>query len=317
MNRSDLKEYAFLTITHKCNLNCRHCCVNKNLVQQINAERDNILEWIRQIALSQDKAGVSFVGGEPFLCLDDLVEYVKCATENNLQSSVITNGYWAKTAEAAEKVLDRLPGLGFVIVSSDKYHLEFVDEKTVCNVIDACLKRNIVVQVNVVAADREEGIEGKRIYSEKYGERIFVSVAQMFKPDPPPDFAIEEFNFAKQTHLLRNKCEISSHLISISGDVYTCCNGARLGNGEGLLFLGNMEHEPYKEMLRKRDNSVIYRFMHKYGPAGLAKVISMSPLKDEFNKKTFSHQCDMCIWALENEHFCRYFIPRARRQFSL
>jgi MoaA/NifB/PqqE/SkfB family radical SAM enzyme len=318
LNKGSRKEYALIAITNRCNLSCRHCNIDKNHpLLQTAAERDNILGWIKQIASSYDKTGVSFMGGEPFLCLDDLVEYVKCAKENGLLSSVITNGFWAKSIESAEKTLNKLSGLDLVIVSSDKYHLEFINKETVYNLIDACLKRDIAVHVNVVAADREEGKEISRIYTEKYGDRIFVGIAQMFRRYPPHDFEIEEFNFAKRPYLLRKKCEIMSHPITVDGDVYKCCSGVRLEMNKGPFYLGNLMQEPYEELIKKRDKSVIYRFMHKYGPVGLAKVISMSPLKNEFSEKTFTHQCDMCMWAFENEDFYKYFSPRAHKQLSM
>jgi hypothetical protein len=170
--------------------------------------------------------------------------------------------------------------------------------------------------VNVVAANSEERKIYSRIYLDKYSSRISVSPVSMFKTDPPQDFEIEQINYMKQPHRLQFCCDVTNHVITTEGDVYTCCGGSRPGKSKENFFFGNLMQEPYEEIIKRRNESLIYRFMHKYGVEGLAKVIRLSPIKDEFNKATFSHPCTMCMWALANEDFCKYFYPRLRKQMS-
>lgn len=306
---------VYFAITERCNMKCRHCCAIHGTGE---VSREDAVNWIRQIAESKVESRIAFLGGEPTLCLDDLIEYVKCARENGLLPSIVTNGYFAKTKEAAEKVLDKLEGLESVVISSDKYHLEFVDKETVCNLIDACLKRNLRVSINITAANKEEGMEVSRIYSMKYFKqildyRVYLSISQMFKRDLQQDFEIEEFNFAENPDVLDHYCAVRSHAISHKGDVHMCCGNERIGDNE-LFMLGNLKKETYTSMMKRRSGSVVYNFFREYGPAGLAEIIRESPLKDAFYKTTFTHHCDLCLWAFANEEFCRYFKQEMQRR---
>lgn len=313
--KQEKQEKVVFAITNRCNIYCRHCVMGINR-SNLDANRDDVLKWIKQIAFSQDKKWAVFAGGEPFLCMDDLIEYVKLAKENNLLTSVITNGFWAKTPETAEEILDKLPGLDSIMISSDKYHMEFIDKKIIFNLIEASLKRSLPVHVNIVAASKEEGSVYSRIFTDRYEDRITVYQVNMFTNDPPQDFNIEQINYMSNPDLLYGYCDVTNHIIALDGDVHVCCGASRLGLKNEHFFLGNLMQVPYADMIKKRDQSVIYEFMHKYGVEGLARVIRRSPYREEYKKATFTHPCEMCMWALTNNNFYKYFYPRVQKHMS-
>lgn len=316
---NNMPSTIFVSITNRCNLNCRHCTVvpMSDRFASSDANREDMIDWIKQIARAKDDKSISFLGGEPLLCLDDLKYYIGCAKDNGLSTSIVTNGHMARTPEAAEELLDELSGLDCIFVSTDKYHLEFIEKETVYNLIDACIRRNIQVGINITAASREEGVEVSRIYGMRYfkeilARRINLTVSQMFKNDPPQDFEIEEFNYAENLNLLSNFCTVKNHTILLNGTFHLCCGGSRFQDVYKSPFsLGNLYYDSYESIMKRREESLVYRFMRDKGPAGLARIIMTSPLSDDFKKATFSNQCDMCFWAFSDDAFCDHFYCKA------
>ena len=67
---------------------------------------------------------VSFTGGEPFLELELLMHLIKSASEKDLKTEVVTNGYWANTSKKAEQILSSLLELGLDVLNlaSEQIH---------------------------------------------------------------------------------------------------------------------------------------------------------------------------------------------------
>lgn len=305
--------YALINITGRCNLQCRHCnVVGKAL--PVDANRNDVLCWIKDISASQDIGSVSFVGGEPFLCLDDLSEYIQYAKENGLETKVVTNGFWATSPRSVDDILNKLPGLDTVIVSSDKYHLEHIKVDTVDNLVNGCIKNDRKVVMYIAAANKEDGKEIKRFYANRYSKKISIFITPIYIcEEDPQDIEIEYFNYMECPRLLRKSCksQMNSIFINENGDVYPC-SGAGTVSGtdfnEGFFYLGNLKAETYNQMIKRRGIPLLQKFMEQHGPYGLAKILSKSLLKEEFGKKGFSTDCHMCAWALNNVEFYNYII---------
>ncbi|MDD4132711.1 MAG: radical SAM protein, partial [Methanocorpusculum sp.] len=107
-----------IDLTERCNIRCRHCILDVN-------EPGKPPGWavierlITEAADLQEIQEIAFVGGEPFLEYQTLVKSVALCRRKGLRSSVVTNGYWAKNATAANKMLGELDGLTTLSVSTD------------------------------------------------------------------------------------------------------------------------------------------------------------------------------------------------------
>ncbi len=307
------KVYVTMHITGRCNIRCKHCFESSAIGGHINkvftdAKREDVFNWLRQIAAAKC-TGVSFVGGEPFLCLYDLIAYIKYAKELGLQTTVITNGYWAESSESVDKMLDELSGLDSIVVSSDKYHLEFIDIETVDNLVNGCIRKNVQVSIHVTAASNREGMEIKSLYTNRYSKPVQVLISPMFIWDSPHKIEVEKINFMEHPNLLKSHCNVNSPVVHADGNVHMCYGSLMLQTASKEFFkLGNLAEETYENMMKMRNESLLYQFMNKYGPSGLAKIIKKSNLKDKFSEMEFSKDCQMCVWALDNKTFCDYFV---------
>ncbi|MCL2718858.1 MAG: radical SAM protein [Lachnospiraceae bacterium] len=306
------KSYAtlYISITNRCNIKCRHCSdIEMDLP---DAKQADVIEWIKQIANSKSIKRVSFLGGEPFLCFNELINYIKFANSLGLLTTIVTNGYWAQTEEKVDSILRELAGLDSMIVSSDKYHLEFVDKKIVDNLINGCIKNNIDASINITAANKNEGEEIKSLYMNSYSKSVFINISPMFFYGAAKNLEIEKFNYFYQPQLLKDYCEIRSHTIDCEGKIYACC-AAVLGNLTNFLYLGDLAVESYETIIERRDKSLLFHFYDNYGPSGLAKIISESPFKDNFCEMSFSHGCELCRWVLNNKNMSNYVLQELEK----
>lgn len=90
-NRNNISKVYFL-LTHRCNLHCRHCCMNSGQITEHDyLSFENIKHGLKEIA-SLNPEIVVFSGGEPLLRPEifDIADYAveKC----NLNLHLITNG---------------------------------------------------------------------------------------------------------------------------------------------------------------------------------------------------------------------------------
>lgn len=303
-----LKAFAsvYISITDKCNLHCRHCSERGGTVLP-DAYEEDVLNWIDQIAYSKCAKNISFVGGEPFLCIEKLRNYIACASKKGLMTTVITNGYWATTQENAESIIKSIPGLSCITVSSDRYHLEFIDKEIINNLVKACLKLKVMININITAASKEEGNEVKKIYEQFLKSNVQIIVSPMFYWGAATKLVIEKFKYLHSIGELRSYCEIRNHHIDSLGRVYACC-GATLGNETNFLLLGNLKEESYDSIIKKRNCNPLFRFLDKSGPRGLAQLIYNSTYYDEFKDLEFTQDCELCRKLLNDKKMYQYLL---------
>jgi hypothetical protein len=113
-----------LLLTYTCNFECDHCF----LFCGPHAEGTFTLRQIEAVLGEAKKMGtvdfVYFEGGEPFLYYPLMVEGIRLAREQGLQTGIVTNSYWATTEEDAELWLRPLAELELadLSVSDDAFH---------------------------------------------------------------------------------------------------------------------------------------------------------------------------------------------------
>jgi len=107
--------WIYISLTHKCNLNCQMCGVKKILKDQ---ELDlNILKKaIDEIASWSSDCVVMLTGGEPFLRKDifDIIDY---SASRGLKTEAVTNGSIINNSQIAKRVIES--GLQNIAISLD------------------------------------------------------------------------------------------------------------------------------------------------------------------------------------------------------
>jgi len=118
-----LKGIHFL-LTYACNFECDHCflyCSPRSGGVFTARQIEDVLNEAKKISSLKQ---VYFEGGEPFLYYPLMLEGIRAAKERDLEVGIVTNSYWATTAEDALLWLKPLKQLGleFISLSDDFFH---------------------------------------------------------------------------------------------------------------------------------------------------------------------------------------------------
>jgi hypothetical protein len=117
-----------LITTHRCTAACDHCCFgcSPSAAKAIPVARLHAL--IDEAAAIPSFETVGFTGGECFLLGKHLDALVARAAGHGLRTRVVTNGYWAVHALAAQRRIEalRAAGLAEVHLSTGMFHARFV-----------------------------------------------------------------------------------------------------------------------------------------------------------------------------------------------
>jgi len=141
-----------LILTLKCPAACK-CCgynagPNRSEVMAVNDAR-NIIDQASKIKGIEN---ISFSGGEPFLYLPLLEELISYANDLGLNTTAVTNGFWARDLETSMKIIDSLQkkGLKKLAISIDDFHNEYIPLQIVKNAVMAVDSSNIHLDVQIL-----------------------------------------------------------------------------------------------------------------------------------------------------------------------
>ncbi|AEY67262.1 radical SAM protein [Clostridium sp. BNL1100] len=297
---------VFINITNRCNVKCRHCINIGGKTVLGEARSEEVINWIEKVAESNYKA-INFVGGEPFLLVDDLRRYTQKADKLGLNPGVTTNGFFAKSEEEATDILNSLPALKKILISTDLYHLEYIDIKNIHNLIRASLKLKRFVAVNSVCANMQDGEKIKELFSEY--KKVFVNISPVVRAGAANtlDRELEKFSLFQNPEAVSDFCGVRDHFVDCQGGVNACCM-ATLGLATKFLYLGNLNKDSFLEIIENKSNNAIYKLLEEKGPQGLLKLIVGSKYEDLFKNSKYTSECELCVDILNRSSCYEYIL---------
>jgi hypothetical protein len=306
IDESGLNRTLSIVVTTKCPLRCSHCPIGiygepKDVpIPRINEED------IKRAIRTAKKYGyklANFVGGEPMHAIDLVAAGLKECIANDMGGFIVTAPVWASTKEKALKNLSKLKGLHCILLSYDKYHLEYLDLKHYDNAIDACNQLGIDVTMNVCFTRPEEKEELHKELSHFSG-RVksvqfipYVPLGNVKESIRDLPFTGVTINEAGDIDQLERTCTIGAASVGLYKDVFACCWSMAAMNSP-IRFdkrrSGNFE----KDLMRMEQDENV-RHLRKTGV-----INSLTPEKKEkiFNAvkgKKFVNECHMCLYLLE------------------
>lgn len=300
---------VYISVTERCNARCRHCIAQDDDQLFIDAKPEEVIDWIEQLHSCGIK-GVHFVGGEPFVVSENLYAYVRKLGELGMYAGVVTNGLWASTIEEGIRVLEEMPDLDILIISSDKYHLEYIDADTVKNAIEAGLITGKFVIINVTYVEGSEVREINEIYKE-YRDKIVIQTVKAMPFCGEDSEKISRFQLFQKPSKAAAFCGIGNYFIDCYGKVSACCQGSSSRN-TNYLCLGSLREAKLPVMIDRFKASNIYDFFNKNGPRGLIGIFSESRFANELNERKYTSGCELCSELLDNEEMLNYFLSKLK-----
>jgi hypothetical protein len=271
-------------LTNKCNIECRHCCVNSGPAQSSHLAIDQLLPQIAGAVKAGIVKAVHISGGEPFLYQNDLRRIAEVGRLERIPVAVNTNAFWAIRAEAAQRLLESLPGVTQLIISADDYHEEHLSMDCVVNGVIAGLMAGLVVHISICTP------QGKRTelidrLEERLGRAVLDRIGVFVNAVGPGGRAdsLPEANCqtAKPT-LPKGLCRLLNRPVVLeNGSVLACCNTTvAKACAESNLNLGNVSSEPLVTILNRAKSDYLIQAIRVFGPSFLAEQLS----KDHYIK---------------------------------
>lgn len=289
-----------VSVTETCTVGCRHCGFLGS-TREREAEPEQIASWVTQ-ACEFGIPSIIFTGGEPFQRFKLLKAGVLAANDHPLSPRIatFTSSFWGKNAATVDRILDQLPGMNHMYLSTDVFHAERVPPQYVINVIEGAIKRDIadITLCITIGADEEEQ-QIKSLYRQ-FDDRLQYHVDRVIRTSftrtalptgkkPVPD------NFDTE-------CFLRTPIINPNGDLCACHvakAGAHKSFTDEVYFLGNLNEEPFWDIMARAERDYEYQFLRAFGPQGVARLVQQSPLLlNSVGERTYSSGCDLCCKVL-------------------
>jgi len=298
-----------IIVTAKCPLRCRHCGVgisDEPISVPLPRLREDDIKRAIHLASTMNYEIVNFAGGEPFLVTTLLAPGTAECRSLGLKSFITTAPMWAKSLEKARKFLAKVPALNYLILSYDKYHLEFLEMKHYENALNAAYERNIGVIFNICYSFPHEKIEAKNQVS-RFSERIYdilyqpilpVGNARLFaKAIPLSGVTIEEL---ADLDRLERSCTIGDIIIGLYKEVHACCWASAVP-GSPFRF-DHKRSGNFKAALRRMERHKSFR---RFRQKGLIDSLPPDSRKNVFKSvkgKQFVNECHLCMYLMRKSN---------------
>jgi MoaA/NifB/PqqE/SkfB family radical SAM enzyme len=304
-----------LLVTYHCQASCSHCILRAGPDKHEELNLEDARNWIRQIADYRDHCiyVLSLTGGEPFSNLSLLRKVMEIAAEHKLYVSVMTNGFWATKREKARQLLQSLPEICFISLSTDIYHQKYIPFEYVKNAIWATQECGIPFYVGIVT-DNKDNRDYQRVNSEilkiaapenvRTGVTLPVGRAAEMK---------SELCYNLSAEPTKDVCQAaSSPCIFPDGRVYGCIGPLIELPDDQPLMLGNLRESSVAEIFDDSETNVILHALRLWGPGKLVSLLQEAGLSQHLPGEYISGSvCNAC-YSLLSSTVIRDWLGRRR-----
>lgn len=293
-----------LLLTYHCPASCAHCIVRAGPDRHEEVSLEDARDWIRQIAAYRNGYVyvLSLTGGEPFSNLKLLRAVMELAAENNLYISLVTNGFWATGRERARQLLQSLPKISFLSISTDIYHQKFVPFENVKNAIWAAKECSIPFYVSVVA-DNKGDPDYQQIYAEllKLADPKQIRTGITFPVGRAADIK-DDLRYSLSNEPCPEICQASSSpCIFPDGRVYGCIGPLYELQEQQPLYLGNLREHSVAEIFDLSETNAILHALRLWGPAWFVSQLREAGMGDHLPTVFVSESiCQACYSILSD-----------------
>lgn len=287
-----------LYLTNKCNLSCRHCGVNSGPKESTHLKIDKVLEQLPGLAAKGRLKAVHISGGEPFLYREDLRRIAALGRQLGLLVGVNTNAFWAPTERAASDLLETMPGLGELLLSTDKYHEELLPLENVANAARAGVALGLTVQISVCQSPREEtGILSKleTLLGATMLEKVSMGTSQLDPSGRAMSLPEAHWRGVSPDYPIGHCRQLNRPVVLEDGSVFACCNttvSARCSDSP--LNLGNIADAPLSEVMSRADQADTIQALRVFGPKFLAETLDKDCVGELRGSYLQGDICSLC-----------------------
>lgn len=298
-------EYNHIAIllTENCNAQCKMCCDSRGEVcghTLTIEELDVILKQIKEYSFAET---VGLTGGEPML-YPALCEYImNYDYGREMKFTIKTNGFWGNNIEKYRDFLQKYSQkISKISFSYDEFHKEFINIKSIKNIIDLCVQYKI--KTDIVGCFFMNGMQPGDVLNEL---GIYAYLTDFFyQPVIETGSAkkIEGAEFVKVFDSQKDelRCLVTARqeyslLVNAHMDVYPCCSQCIENT---VLKVGNLRDEELKDIVEDiKCNKIFYTIFTQ----GFTPFIKYMNENDIPYPKSLASHCEMCEYLFSTEWF--------------
>jgi hypothetical protein len=228
-------------------------------------------------------AGISFTAGEPLLFFDDICKLIQLCREKGIYSRIVTNGYWAKTDNDADRIVIELisNGLSQLRVSYSRWHQQHINRENIVNAASSCKKNGLDYFISFVTDFSKE---------DDSFEQFLRDNSLKYFPEPVIYFGrAGEFDRQRVfTDYQPNVCSMNPYL-SPELDMFACCDGANRFSKTNFLYLGNLRNDDAETLFRKRETNLLFHLIMTMGLTNIASFLGFKASEIVRYRK-----CELC-----------------------
>ena len=252
----------------RCNIRCEHCVATNDIPANNKMELDRAKEIIVEM-VQAGVGGISFSAGEPFLYINEIAELVKLCSQIGIYTRIVTNSFWAKTAEVSDSLVSELHenGLCQLRLSYSRWHQKNVYKSNVLNAAHSCRKVGLSYFISFVTDFSEEDDPYEQFLRDHeltfFPEPvIYAGRAESFKPR------------SILTDYQANCCDMNPYLTP-DLDMYACCDAGSNFPETNFFYLGNLNDNTMEQLFTKSETDRLYNFIRNMGITNIASFTGM------------------------------------------
>lgn len=247
----------------QCNIRCDHCVAKGETQKPSTMDFFKATSLIHKMAKANVK-GVSFTAGEPLIFLSELIELVNICYGHNIFTRIVTNCFWAKTANASDSIIQRLKtaGLSQLRISFSKWHQKNINKQNILNAANSCKKIGVNYYISFVTDFSDE--------DEIYEDFLRDNGLKFF---PEPLIFAGKADTIERTDLhtdYQDNCCPMNPYISPELDMYACCDAGSHFTNTNFFYLGNLNNNSVEELFLKSESNSLYNHIRNMGITTLA-----------------------------------------------
>jgi hypothetical protein len=213
--------------------------------------------------------GISFSAGEPLLYINEIAELVRLCRQQDIYTRIVTNSFWAKTRESADRLVAELKenGLCQLRLSYSRWHQKHVNQHNVLHAARSCEKIGLPYFVSFITDFSQE---------DDQHENFLRDHSLMFFPEPVI-YAGRAESFKRRSILTDyqpNCCTMNPYLTP-DLDMYACCDAGSHFPATNFFYLGNLNDHTVEQLFTQTETDRLHNLIRTIGITHIASYNGM------------------------------------------
>jgi hypothetical protein len=292
-----------VNINCRCPLKCRHCSLgfsdsfHGNKTELSPADLESLIRSVD----SRVYRMVLLAGGEPSLSPALIRTAIKACKNSGLLAAIVTAPIWARTASAAKTFLAGVAGLDFIILSYDRFHLEFLTFDNFVIAAKESFARGMFVGVEVSftnEAEREQLVDSLGPLMSNVTAVNTMRVMPVGNAADASNVTLEytQLDTVEDLANLPRACILGNALVDENLVVHGCC-WARVA--ERSPFSVPSSNKSLESAFRILEASSVFQAVRERGFIDSLSQRGKEALVQSFKGQSFASECDLCVATMK------------------